>query len=344
MPPVTVIKKIGLPIHTARYCNNGMLVSAHLEQRIRQGLNTIAKHGGKCLFNVGESARHVPLSSGAAERVRWRHYGHTGMHTAELGVVVVLARQAPDGIGGGTTADPYCRYRLTRVADASTQDLEFHYGHIPGTPTDVPNELTVATSSLPVEAREDYHGTFSDFDGRLVSACVYEITEDATTTNNYLIHNVSIGQPVFDVRRSEAMTLGTNMWKWSAAHCFNIICSRTRTSTTDINLIDDTSTAISAATPGYVLDMRYKTTLSQSEVPVKVAVHGHCAGGGTGHVYLKDSAGNVKVTVNINSATPGWFTGTGTLDDVEGKIDPHYDSDGTNVTTVNAVSCFEYLA
>ncbi|MBK7823428.1 MAG: hypothetical protein IPJ61_20795 [Tessaracoccus sp.] len=57
---------------------------------------------------------------------------------------------------------------------------------------------------------------------------------------------------------------------------------------------------------------------------------------------LVDSGGSVVATATVNSATPGWFTGTCALPASLAKYDLQFAGDGTNQISVYAVSFIEY--
>jgi hypothetical protein len=99
-----------------------------------------------------------------------------------------------------------------------------------------------------------------------------------------------------------------------------------------LNYHDDTSTTVSANTPGKTLDLRNRTTLSRSGVPVRLKVFATSSvAGDTGVFKIVDENGADMVVVAItgggssNLDTHGaWYVADGELPATLAKYDPHY--------------------
>lgn len=90
------------------------------------------------------------------------------------------------------------------------------------------------------------------------------------------------------------------------------------------NIIDVTSTTITANTPGKTLELAGWATLNRKVVPVQLWVYAQAATvGDTGQVILYNSASETVVTVDIDNG-PGWYSGTGNLAPATGKFDMHF--------------------
>jgi hypothetical protein len=322
------------PIHPHRSCDNGAIPTAHLYRQMCEHLNKCARHHPKWFFH-SSGIISIPAGGGAGERPRFRFAGHTGLFCRRLRVSAEIALY-----GSG---NPYVQFKVT-----GGNSKKFYYGNTASTPDDGFDEWGHFEDVIDIAADTDFTMTISDFDNaRLVSASVWEETKVADTANGYIWPIFGVHQPIYDAERQSIAQLADNMWKRNGSQVVNWTSetdatSFTRTSTTDINLVDNSSTAISANTPGFYLDDRYKNTLMLATVPCKVFVYGKCAGGGTGHVYIKDSAGTVLCTVNINSTTDAWYSATWNAPATDEKFDIHADSDGVNLTTIRAVSIYEY--
>ncbi len=115
------------------------------------------------------------------------------------------------------------------------------------------------------------------------------------------------------------------------------------------NWHDDTSTTVSANTPGHTIDLRYRKTLSQSGVHVRFKVYAtNTVSGDTGAVLLLDSGGNVMLTVNItgggssNLDTHGaWYVTDGTLPATLDKYDIHYGGNTSGTLYVKDFALYE---
>lgn len=318
--------------------DNGMIVRASNESAIRRRVNQTLNWQRKELFRYVGHVTNIPAGSGT--RTRWRAKFHTGVGAKRLGVVFKMAQYR----GGGS---PYAK---ATFSGGSAVEATMHYGASNAGTGDGPATWGIGTRFIDIVADADYEVQFADADnGRLISACIFEIAKDPDTTAGYLLQNIGVHQPIYDSDREDTSGLVDNVWRRNGSHVFNWCTNvdanaRVRSSATDANLIDTSITAVSSSSPGIKLDMRYKNRRSKTTVPCKFWAYGSTAGGGTGHVYLKDSGGTVLATVNINSGTDQWHAATATLDlpATEAKYDLHLDGDGSNNTTIYAVSCYEY--
>ena len=111
------------------------------------------------------------------------------------------------------------------------------------------------------------------------------------------------------------------------------------------NLIDNSSTTVSASTPGYTVDLRYHTTLRLASVgvPVRLKVAAHStAANDTGAVVLKDSAGNIVLTCLVNGGVGEyWYWTNGYLPATLAKYDLHFQQPATGTLTVYSADVYE---
>lgn len=115
------------------------------------------------------------------------------------------------------------------------------------------------------------------------------------------------------------------------------------------NFIDDTSTTVSANTPGKTLDMRNRTTLSRSGVPVRFKVFAtNSVAGDTGVVKLVDENGADVLVVAVtgggstNLDTHGaWYATDGLLPATLAKYDVHYGGNISGTLVVKEFCLYE---
>lgn len=116
-----------------------------------------------------------------------------------------------------------------------------------------------------------------------------------------------------------------------------------------VNVIDNSSTTVSASTPGITVDLREHTTyrLRNVGVPVrfKVCVYSS-AGADTGAVKLLDSNGVALITCLVNGAATtdaegDWYWADGYVPDALAKYDVHYGGNTTGSLTVFSTSLYE---
>ncbi len=151
--------------------------------------------------------------------------------------------------------------------------------------------------------------------------------------------------------------MGANMWKRGAAQVFNWTVDLQAsplaiTAVTDTNVVDTTSTAVNANTPGFVLDWTGKKRISQTGPSIVLAAFGS-ATGGTGGVHygivkIKDSTGAVVASLTnqwLQGAVGAWFQ-TSPIQLPSGttqKYDVTFQAGAAPATFhLNAVSAWEY--
>ena len=111
------------------------------------------------------------------------------------------------------------------------------------------------------------------------------------------------------------------------------------------NLIDNSSTTVSASTPGYTVDLRYHTTLRLASVgvPVRLKVSANSTSSSdTGAVLLLDSTGSVMLTCLINGPSgDNWYWTNGYLPATLAKYDLHFQQPATGTLTVYSADVYE---
>lgn len=330
---------VGIPVHSHRFCDNGAIPHFQFYQRLATDAGRVAWQRGKVWRSPGRVSTIV-AAGGAGQRNRWFGYIHTPPLCTQLGVYLIAARAQTSG---GLT-DPYVKLGVS----GGVGSVEYHYGNTLAVPADVPSEWGHAYRVLDCAPDTGYELEFSDHDnGRLVSGTVWTIGAPPDTANGYIDPGYAVGENIYDVDQQALAQLttaqfnraGATAWSWSADTAAG---ARTRTSATDINLIDNTSTAVTAATPGATLDLRNRNSSSVTTVACVLRARARVAGGAGGHIYLKNSAGTVLATLTITSTVAGWTSTTVNLPNTEAKYDLHFDGDGTNLITVDAVVLHEH--
>ena len=109
------------------------------------------------------------------------------------------------------------------------------------------------------------------------------------------------------------------------------------------NIIDNSSTTVTANTPGVTVQLTYHTTLRLAAVgvPVRMRVLANSTTADTGSVKLLDSNGATVLTVLIDQSGERWYQVNGYIPASEAKYDLHYGGNTTGTLTVYAVSCYE---
>ncbi len=223
------------------------------------------------------------------------------------------------------------------------------------------DSIKVVTMYLDVDPDTDYYAVFTDVNYcRMMSACVHELSSMTEHFSGYLPQHIPVGGDILDEYRQNLVTLQYNLWRRGGATVLNYTSDGDdgvapygtpvleTTSNTARNIIDNTSTSISAATPGYTIDMTGKERLSQtSGVPCVMKAFGVMASGsGLGRVYLKDSAGATVASItDVWNSTASWqsvaFNLPATVDKYDLQFSRAASTDLANPFTLYAVSIWE---
>jgi hypothetical protein len=327
-----------------------MIPNPFYQASLARLVNQVAALRPRVLFDGAPGAiAGIPVSN-PPTRNRWRFYGHISPMTQSVFATMYFAL-----CDDGTKSAPSGKLELFKASDdSSIGSATFTYGGTSETPDNVPSEFGGGTVGIDVSDHqdEDIYGIFTDVgSGRLISATAFEVPVASDTANGFVAQDYSIGQDILDTDRGDISDLAVSLWKRQGATVLSWSSSLdadapSTTASTAVNWIDGSSTSPSSSTPGYVLDMRYKTTLSRSSdgVPCVLAVCGKSSGT-HGTLKIVDSDGN-----DVDSIADGWTTSASwqtaaiTLPATKDKYDLFISSNGTDTFTLYAVSIFEYLA
>ncbi len=297
----------------------------------------------KDMKEVFSAAGSAAWQTGAlASRTRWRFEFRTGTGTARIAIVFLCAPPT------AKTSTGSCTYSLTDVVAATTTTTSIKTGAADSASATVTplSDCLFGVKYLDVSPSTRYQAKFDEVGfGRVVAAVVYELP--STTPTAYPL--LSAGSPIYSAHRTRLLGGVTDALNNNGSHLFNWCVEldaspRSTSSTTAKNIVDDTSTAVSAATPGFVLPLSNARTLMQTGVGVVMSVYATPpAGGGT--VTLKDSTGAVVLTVTCTGGGGlAWYTVSGTISAAaDAKFDLHYaKTAGGGNFTVGAVSVYQY--
>lgn len=343
------------PVEPAQFARNGKYPDASMQAELADLANRLALYRLKEVARFGAENLYsnvVPYPSSDAERARWRFAFQASPYAA-----CIIAKAWVSQTIASSSDDPYVRLRIQTATPTTLGDAEFHFGSTEATTlaeqlalmaisqnsTGVAFVVNASGIAVPV-ANTAYFGTISDFNrARVLSISVYE---GSFLTPAPFAEGYAATTSIYDRDRQDLLVGARTMWKQQAAHLFNYsvgydTSARTRSSATPVNILDNTSTVVSTATPGYTLDLRNKSTVRRGTVPCAFKAYGSIPAG-SGSVVLKDSAGATVATVAINSATPGWFSTTCNLPATLAKYDLMYAGAGLNTVSVLAASLYQY--
>lgn len=288
-------------------------------------------------------------SFGAGDRARYRFAFRTGPYAYGLGVIVVMGPPISD-----TAQNSYARLDIANAAGTVVASQTFVYGassQPAGTQVEGWQYLKQIFNLMDgLSPDTEYFGTFYDVDyGRIQSACAFELTTLTASEGGYLAQNFANRSGIVDKTRENQATIVNALWQKGGAQVFNWTVNdgtspRTTTSTTPANILDTTITTVSAASPGWTLDMTGKARVAQDElVPVVMAVCGMNPTSTSGAIKLVDATGTtvMSITGGWSTAGPGWQTTTGYLPAGVDKYDLMF-STSAGTFRLYAASFYEY--
>lgn len=352
---VVVPQYLRVAMQTNKHLRNGNFYPAAENHRyLMDEANRIAAWRVKELASFSCPISAIPVISATA-RTRWRAYVHTSPFAKYIWARFVIA-QSPqlDAAGGGighASADPFAQLLVEQTNGTDVGTAVRHYGAIfDDTVNDTPGgfDLSRRKLSATISGDTDYLLTVSDEQGaRLVACSVYEVCKELDTTNGYLDSSMIVADgPILDNQLSSQLSILRNAWKRGASPLFNFASNTDATapatsSTTNVNVIDAAGT-VSAATPGWTLDLANRSTVRRSTVPCVFAVYAKSSTS-NGTVTLRDSAGSTIASVSITSSVAAWYTATCNLPASAAKYDLHHkNGSGLGSNTTYAASLFQY--
>jgi hypothetical protein len=353
-------KSASAPLQLDRFWRNGRHPDANAANMVAEAATQSALYRGKQIFNGASrmDTAGIISSFGAGDRARWRFAFHLSPYAHCLYFHAVIAAPTTS-----YTSNTHARIDIfsdtAETTVVSTRDLI--YGASPigsSTAEGFPylREVTGYLDGLTVDT--DYYGAVYDVDGgRILSLMVCEMNSFTENNAGYPAMNLSVMSPVVDATRENIASIVRNVWTKGASTVFT--WSRndgtspvTITGTTPVNLLDTAVTAVSAASPGWTVDLSNHDRLSQAStgVPVVIKIFGAWVQNASpnasgGDVLLKDSGGTTiaSVTNGWSSATPAWVTISDYLPASSGKYDVMINSDasGSGSLSVYAISVYE---
>lgn len=347
MTTVWIPNTLEAPLQIRKWVANGKLPDADFTA-------TLARHAnfaGRWLTQeVARFAQPVTAIPASGSSYGWRAQWHSSpfAHHVMVRFLVALTDEA----------DPYVRAEVTTTSGSVIGRCDYHFGG--GTkgfvPSDVPSEWGAAdllikqtSVSLPanIPVDTDLRLTITPGDARLISCVAYELSRPPTTANGYAAQGFGALSPILAPDRGDVVEVATGVWKHGAAKGFTYGANTLSPSAVNgnRNVIDRSSSTVTAATPGYTLDLTERSTkrLSSSGVPVVMAVYAS-ATVASGAVGLADSTGTSVLACLIPAGAAGWVTTTGYLPATVAKYDliEIANSGGATITT-HAVSLYQYV-
>lgn len=340
MPTPVAVSSSALGRYQAlRIARNRLVAPASAAAQLAQQCNQLVRHRGKELFVSPGSIAQIAASAGAGTNTLWRSYIHLGPFTQ-----IVKWRMSMVRPSSGSTGAPAATIEIQDSGGTLVESATRSFGY--GTLSDITSAWQTFAGSFglttPLTPDTDYRLEFKVIDnGRIANAVVVEDAAPLLTSNGFIADGVVNGSPILNDVMTSAQNVLYQTYRRGAAVVLDWHGNRSRGSATDINVIDNSSTTVSATTPGFTLDMKYKAKLSATSVNCKFFVWGNVDAGTGGNVKIKDSGGSTLATVTGFTTTPGWHSTTLALPATLAKYDLTISTGGAQVN-IRQIAIFEH--
>lgn len=335
-------------IEPFKYVRNGKYPAAEFQGELADRAAHLALYRLKEIASFGMTTAVLGSPGFDGERVRWRTRYEPSPYAAAIVVRAWLAQATLEN----TSSDPYAVVDLDGGAEGGTAEL--HYGAAPvedANPDHMGALTTFVLESAGVIYVPDptlvYDVRVSDYQSRIAACTIYEAS---LATPSPFSEGYAATVPILDIHRQELVEYARTAWKEQAAPLFTWtvddgLTPRSRSTASDMNLIDNANTSVSGASLGFTIDLRNRSRISTGTVPVRFRAYCSVAAGSGGTVKLKDSGGTTVATISNAGATgAGWYQTTAELPATLAKYDITYQGDGTNALSVYATNLVQFSA
>lgn len=335
MGSVNISPLLAPRIQAQAYARNGQVAPAIALADVAAAVNQCAALCGKELFTAGGDIAHVISSQGAGPYTQLRGRIHTGPFCDKIRWYLTLAR--PDH---GTVGASYAVMELQNTSGSALATGTAYWGR--GTDTGLPDSWGTFAGDVDAAADTDYLLEFKLYnDARIANVLVHELALAADTANGYIAPPTNL--MLDDVRGASRLAL-YNLYRRAGAVVLSWTGALSNATNTDTNVVDGSSTTVTAATPGFTLDMSYKARQRDATAGVNctIFVYGSLSTGSGGAVRIKDSTGAILATVTGFSATPGWKTQTLALPATLAKYDLTAAAAIASTISISAIAVLEH--
>jgi hypothetical protein len=353
------------PIQVRRYARPGMAPQSDLVNRVREAANFAALYRSKQVWGgIGLDGGNAPAGGSAGATVVCHRFAcHSGPYTHAFLVKGVVYPPLGSATQAKVTVNVYSDTAMTALVSSAV----LYYGAKPsGISFGWRLSRVMSAWVTGLSPDTDYYCTITATDScKLGGLAISDMQALNVNGLGYFSSNLTMHSPIVYTDRQQPHTALKKVWTRGGSHVLNwstvagISLANddsnglvgtdkyvTSTSATLTNLIDRTSTTVSASTPGYTLDMTYKDRVSQtSGVPCVMKVWGYnpaAPGLNDGTVVLKNSAGTTIATVTGFAQTASWISTTFNMPATVDKYDLQFATNHAgNRFYVGAVSIWE---
>lgn len=321
-------KRMTKLLHPERWCLNGDLPDAYFVRTAERYLNHCTAYRKKTWFSVdGELASTTAneVEGSDSDVVYWRGRGKTGTAVSQLRFKIIAGRFQPsNGVSTNTI-----EIDIT-IAGGATTTYTTRHGSFTGTPSDAPNQIVSIRRHIPVDPETTYEVAIRGVDGgRPISVVCYEWADPIIDDDRNYYCAVGPGAtfPIDDRLQQELIEGASRTWLANGASLLawcgtGAGTAVSQTGTTWLNLIDGSSTSVSASTPGFYFDNESTlgTTLESllpmcrlsagNDLPVTIAAYANTSAGSTGEIRFHDGSTTLCSLGSIGTTLQWWSSDT----------------------------------
>lgn len=331
------------------YARNGKIPTATWRRSMIDAANHVMKYQRRELFSSPGSLT-IPAAGGTGGRARWRFRAPTGYGARAFMLQGLMAQTPTTGTGPA-----YTQVTATPVGGGTTITTPIYYGNIAsGTPDDSLDELgefQIVTAACADNTVYEFE-VFDFQNARIAQLDVYELADFEPippTTGVYIAPNyAAVGAPILDNQRGRLLEMLSQMWDRNAAVLFQFAANLDDSSAPELasstatNILDETSTAVAATTPGcWEGDLAYKRSLANAFVKAEFVVYARTTSGAGGSVTLKHSGGTIATISGITTGG-AWYSTSADIPATVTKLDVHM-ATTTGTIRVLSAGCYLYV-
>lgn len=337
------------PIPEDRFAQNGDMPSSSAFRRAAWAYNHASLSQRKMVFSGSHYTQSTPAPSSTVE-TNYYFCFRTGHNVESVSAIIGMA---PASAVSGTN-QAACIFKVYDGSSTLTAD-PIYYPHV-SAGTYTPSDVMWGEVSIDVDPDTVYVGQIEqDYYSRIHSVCVYEKARQVAVSTDDGVANPLLwetSRPIYDAGVQDLAQTGTKLWQGNATQLVSwsrhsVASPRTVTSTTYTNIVDGSSTAWGAASPGFQFDTQYHNT-TNGDVPVELGVRATRTGGsGTLSVKIINSAGDVieKTGIDQTASYTPCDTSTHTITAAPGeKYDIMARISFGSTWEIQAVGLWEYEA
>lgn len=319
-----------------RFARNGLPVDPLLLTATAASVVAVVKDHGKEYFR---SSGLLNATNVTATQFRFACHSSSYTGSINVGVHFLIQRPATVGAFGDKVI---CELRNS--AGVLQGSASVNVGTTPQNKIDSFNEILSVykiISSIPADT--DLFGAFVSINCKLLAV---EVFEEGPSTGLVAIQVYQNGTPILDSHRQAFVDLTNKLTRRGGAQIFNWCMptdttARTIASATDTNLFDNTSTAITSSTPGYIVDLTKRSRRRIDNGVRCTFAHYGSSTTSNGVVKLLKENGSLIASIAVNGSTNAWRTVTATINASDEKLTVMHAAT-TGTTSSYAVSLFTH--